>query len=94
MSILERIKNSRGWIPPRFDGMEFIRYVEDTNYGGDPSDCEFAWTVYISHDPCHDSGDFRDDRNTVVAFHRITEEFRIIGRELPRDYAMKLIWED
>lgn len=71
---------------PRFVGMEFISYV---SVDSEP----YAWSIYISHDPCHDSvtaGYTRKaDRNTVVAIHR-KGSIVVIGRELPRLMALDL----
>lgn len=91
-NILRRIRMSHGDLPPMFVGMEFVRYVRDPNSMGykDP-DIDFAWSVYISHDPCHDDGKgYVDDRWTVIAFHRHNMLFRIIGRELPFKEANKI----
>ena len=48
------------------------------------------WRVYIGHDPCHDREEFVDDRNTVIALHTQEGVWRIVGRELNHDLAMKL----
>lgn len=95
--VLALIKLARGkssQLPPRLTDMHFVRFVED---GTD----EFAWSVYVSHDPCHDCTydesretsvcmATRQDRNTVIALHRRRGSFRIIGRELPTDFAYAL----
>lgn len=90
-NILKRIRFAGGSLPPTFVGMEFVRYVRDPKTMGykDP-DVDFAWSVYISHDPCHDGHGRKDDRNTVIAFHRNNQLFRIIGRELPLKLAKKI----
>lgn len=49
-----------------------------------------SWRIYIVHDPCHDGGDFQDDRNTVVALHDGHGLWRIIGRELPYELALDI----
>jgi len=85
--VLKRIKNGAKELPPTFVGMEFARNVKE----GRGFDAPFAWSVYISHDPCHDPlPHVRYDRNTVIAFARMSGEFRIIGRELDRKYALRL----
>jgi hypothetical protein len=70
---------------PILDGLEFVRHVRERRW-----DDDYAWQVYLSHDPCHDSYRGVSDRWTVVAFSRRTCEYRVIGRELSRNYAFKL----
>lgn len=48
------------------------------------------WRVYIVHDPCHDTAEFRDNRNTVIAMHKVRGVFKILGRELPMKFAKSL----
>jgi hypothetical protein len=98
--LLKRIRGALGNLPPTLVGMEFVRFVRDTDFFRDVvtgilstnrQEEDFAWSVYISHDPCHDDGKGSvADRNTVIAIHRWNGTFRIIGRELDRKYALKL----
>lgn len=88
--LLKRIREADGDLPPTLVGMEFVRFVRDPVVQ-DKFERDFAWSVYISHDPCHDDGKgFVDDRNTVIALHRLSGTFKIIGRELDRKYALRL----
>ena len=51
------------------------------------------WRIFIVHDPCHDDDedeDYRSDRNTVIALHDEEGIWRIIGRELDQDLALKI----
>lgn len=58
-------------------------------------ECQEFWSIYICHNPCH--GDL-DDRHTVWACRQsfwgqpFTGDltFRVIGRELPYAFALKL----
>jgi hypothetical protein len=80
------------FLPPPLTTMEFVRYCRDL-YGtrkGNRWDADYTWSVYVSHDPCHDDGRNRYDRNTVIALHRWNGQYRIIGRELPRNRALRL----
>jgi hypothetical protein len=89
--LLRRIRHrsSRG-LPPTFVGMEFVRYVRDPQIRP-RHEAPWAWAVYLSHDPCHDpSAGRRADRWTVIAFHRLYGDFRIIGRELDRRLALEI----
>jgi hypothetical protein len=92
--ILKRILNAPRDRPPILEGMEFVRFVKETVVGVFgiplPFEADFAWAVYISHDPCHDHDDFVADRNTVIAIHRLNGTFRILGRELDRKFALRL----
>ena len=77
--LLERIENGQSDTLPRFAGP-----WELANEIG-------PWRVYLIHDPCHDEYIGRqDDRNTVIAFHSYQGSWRIIGRELDHDLAMKI----
>jgi len=94
--LLKRIRGSQETRIPTLVGMEFVRYVRNPSTVLDKFDADFAWSVYISHDPCHDEGKgwwgrgFVDDRNTVLAIHRMNGTFRVIGRELDRKFALRL----
>ena len=49
------------------------------------------WRIFIVHDPCHDDDEgFVDDRNTVIGLHDGDGTYRIIGRELPYEFACAL----
>lgn len=85
-NLLKLIKESNGDLPPTFEGMTFVRFVRE----GRGFDADFAWAIYISHNPCHDDIGYREDRNTVIAFHRTKGIFRIIGRELPKKFARRV----
>lgn len=64
---------------PQFGG-----FWHETNVLGD-------WHIYVVHDPCHDDGEGSvADRNTVIALHEGEGIFRILGRELPFDFACEL----
>jgi hypothetical protein len=84
--LLKCIKKANGNLPPDFEGMIFVQFVRE----GRGFDADFAWAIYISHNPCHDRIGYKDDRNTVIAFHRTKGIFRIIGRELPKKLARKI----
>jgi len=48
------------------------------------------WKIFIVHDSCHDSEKYSADRNSVIAMNINLGLWRIIGRELPIKYAVKL----
>jgi hypothetical protein len=88
--VLTRIQKANADLVPRLVGLEFIRFVRDPSGPDMRWDADYAWSVYISHDPCHDDGKGRvDDRNTVIAVHK-HGWLRIIGRELPWTRAVDL----
>lgn len=71
---------------PEFEGIDLIVTLPDEN--------EAFWSVYVSHDSCHDHRRHRDDRNTVFAINRETCELRILGRELSMSDVELLFSED
>lgn len=82
LNLIERIKNGQKDNIPNFVGMTCILSFYDNNM-------EEFWNVYLSHDPCHDSATFTDDRNTVVAISK-SGRMSIIGRELNKRHALKI----
>ena len=89
--LLRLLRAAEGELPPKFEGMTFIRYVPE----GRGWDRAHAWAIYISHDPCHDPDKTtKVDRNTVIAFHRKKGIFKVIGRELRYKYAKSLALGD
>ena len=70
----------------RSDGLPRLEDLEYLTGCGD-------WSVYMAHDPCHDSGKGdKADRNTVIAFHQELGVWRIIGRELDREFGLGLVF--
>jgi len=86
LKLRKRIKEAPSDLPPRFDGMKLVRYVRQ----GRGPDADFAWAIYISHDPCHDRRGHKANRHTVLAVHRLNGTFKILGRELPLKHARAL----
>jgi hypothetical protein len=98
--VLERINQATDAFPSMMSGsIEYVCHVSDPESMSfddqQAGEHMFAWAVYIVHDPCHDWRDSQGcevqaDQNTVLALHRTNGQFRIIGRELCRVFALQI----
>lgn len=83
---LDRIKTASNTRAVTLGDARLVAYVRDGKSMSARWDDVHAWAVYVSFDP--HAG--RPERYSVLAIHRENGTFRVLGRELPLEPAMRI----